>query len=260
MSDQEHLRAVAGYALDRRLRRVEAQAILAAADRLEAADRRIAVLVEQLKASDHAHRNTKQRLLLLEAAQVDETVAHGLRSPVSGALVPVPDPSRMGARRGFVLSRRCESADGIQQVYRFPNGYGASVVRGRVFGLENASKWRMAITLWEGEDFRVLDEVIGFLADSEVEVCLSKVEEMATGAYPYDLANESAAPWALVPGSVQTERRCGDCGRVYVAGSPGWRKVGGIDSCPECRAKSPAGWLAKAADGIVADMDAGGAS
>lgn len=71
--------------------------------------------------------------------------------------------------------------NGTQRLYRFDNGYGASVVRfsgsyGNEYGL-----WELAVIKWSGESYEltydtpVTDDVIGWLSDDEVQDNLGKI-------------------------------------------------------------------------------------
>jgi hypothetical protein len=79
--------------------------------------------------------------------------------------------------------------DGIQKVYKFSNGYGASVVRhsfsyGREQGL-----WELAVIKFDNEDkwgityqTPITDDVIGHLTDEDVIDTLTKVSKLPTPA------------------------------------------------------------------------------
>ena len=74
---------------------------------------------------------------------------------------------------------------GVQKIYRFPNGYGASVVRfpysyGYELGL-----WELAVIKFNGKgadaysltyETDITDDVIGHLSGDEVDEILSKIE------------------------------------------------------------------------------------
>jgi hypothetical protein len=76
---------------------------------------------------------------------------------------------------------------GIQRLYRFPNGYGASVIKGPYTygGLEGL--WELAVTKATGADpehFQITystpitDGVEGRLTEDEVDVMLSQIEAL----------------------------------------------------------------------------------
>ncbi len=84
---------------------------------------------------------------------------------------------------------------GIQRIYRFPNGYGASVVRfsmpfGRGYGsyTSNESEWELAILRFTSEngpdgfelDYEtgITDDVMGHLTESQVEKVLKKIAKL----------------------------------------------------------------------------------
>jgi len=84
--------------------------------------------------------------------------------------------------------------NGIQKLYRFLNGWGASVVRfklpyGDSYGsyTDNNKEWELAVIRWLGEgegeftlDYTsgITDDVIGHLSDKEVEETLIKIREL----------------------------------------------------------------------------------
>lgn len=71
--------------------------------------------------------------------------------------------------------------DGYQQVYKFPNGYGASVIRhtfsyGGDLGLKE-----IAVLNKDGNityDTPITDDVVGFLSDEDVESYLIRISEL----------------------------------------------------------------------------------
>ena len=77
--------------------------------------------------------------------------------------------------------------DGTQRLYRFANGYGASVVRHSFsYGNENGL-WELAVIVWDGpteKDFLlcyttpITDDVIGRLSEEEVETTLNAIEAL----------------------------------------------------------------------------------
>jgi hypothetical protein len=110
-------------------------------------------------------------------------------------------------------------SNGIQRLYRFPNGYGASVVRFRmnlydidpiadigfklasVAGMTqgpdggsgsygyNQGLWELAVIKWDGDDFDLVytspitDDVIGSLNEGEVQEILEKIEKFQKNQY-----------------------------------------------------------------------------
>lgn len=88
--------------------------------------------------------------------------------------------------------------EGVQKLYRFPNGYGASVVRfmihvpfaGMVSGSYGASegKWELGLVKFFDNNFELVyehgyDDVVGHLSDEEVESHLAQIKgiEVAHG-------------------------------------------------------------------------------
>lgn len=76
--------------------------------------------------------------------------------------------------------------DGVQELYRFDNGYGASVVRHmHSYGGEDG-QWELAVIQWDrGEkhwnivyDTPVTDDVIGRLTRVEVTMLLDMIEAL----------------------------------------------------------------------------------
>ena len=68
--------------------------------------------------------------------------------------------------------------DGIQKVYSFPNGYGASVVKHKGSYGFNDNKWELAV-LKDNELCYTTDitsDVIGHLNDPEVDAVLKQIE------------------------------------------------------------------------------------
>lgn len=75
--------------------------------------------------------------------------------------------------------------DGVQKLYRFDNGYGASVIRH--FGSYGYEKglWELAVIHWEDEnewhlcyDTPITDDVIGYLSEKEILIYLDQIEKL----------------------------------------------------------------------------------
>lgn len=69
---------------------------------------------------------------------------------------------------------------GIQKVYSFPNGYGASVIKHKGSYGGNVGLWELAV-LKEGElcyDTEITNDVIGHLNDPEVDRILNQIKEL----------------------------------------------------------------------------------
>ena len=68
----------------------------------------------------------------------------------------------------------------IQKVYKFPNGYGASVIRHK--GSYGYSKGLWELAVLEGDelcyDTEITDDVIGHLNDPEVDRLLRRIQHL----------------------------------------------------------------------------------
>lgn len=76
------------------------------------------------------------------------------------------------------VERRIHDGKTIQKVYRFPNGYGASVVQGPYSYGGAAGQWEIAMVKYYSPeklhfdlsyDDGEFEDVIGYLADNEVD-------------------------------------------------------------------------------------------
>ncbi len=88
-----------------------------------------------------------------------------------------------------MIERPHRVGNGIQRLYRFPNGYGASVVRfmigafGGSYGAENGL-WELAVTKYTGDKFKLTYEtpitngVEGRLTEHEVDALLARIEAL----------------------------------------------------------------------------------
>lgn len=72
--------------------------------------------------------------------------------------------------------------DGIQKVYKFDNGFGASVVRHRYsYSGPMGLLWEIAVLDSNGKityDTPITNDVIGYLEDAEVEGILEKISKL----------------------------------------------------------------------------------
>lgn len=78
--------------------------------------------------------------------------------------------------------------DGTQKIFKFANGYGASVVRGSFSYGGDKGKWELAVITHEKYDglleFKltydtpITDDVEGYLSDDSVNELLSKIEAL----------------------------------------------------------------------------------
>lgn len=74
--------------------------------------------------------------------------------------------------------------DGAQRLYKFPNGYGASVVRhSGSYGYEEGL-WELAVIKWDGDryhlcyDTPITDDVIGYLDEDQIEKILIDIKNL----------------------------------------------------------------------------------
>jgi len=91
-----------------------------------------------------------------------------------------------------ILKRRHPLGDGIQMIYRFENGYGASIVRAKigetyVTYTDNEKEWELGVIKFYGDDpdsfhlcydTPITDDVIGHLTADEVEEILWKIKRL----------------------------------------------------------------------------------
>ncbi len=83
------------------------------------------------------------------------------------------------------LVRTSACYGGIQYVFRFENGYGASIIKHWFsYGHENDS-WELAILKFDGDetshicyDTELTDDVIGYLSDERVRSYLGDIKEL----------------------------------------------------------------------------------
>ncbi len=93
-----------------------------------------------------------------------------------------------------VLVRPHPFGRGVQRLYRFPNGFGASVVnelRPAMSGdrrLElSTSRWELSVVKWQGEKFHlcfttpVAGDICDQLDEDEVEALLKQIAELKGG-------------------------------------------------------------------------------
>jgi hypothetical protein len=82
---------------------------------------------------------------------------------------------------------RVPSIGGIQRLYRFPNGYGASVVRHQYSYGGDQGLWELAVVIYDGEDVEsfhlcydtpITDDVIGYLSEGGVDEILAQIEAL----------------------------------------------------------------------------------
>jgi hypothetical protein len=92
------------------------------------------------------------------------------------------------------LERPHPAGSGTQKIYRFDNGFGASVVRFTIGGFGVGSygaasgHWELAVLRFTGEnvardfdlayDTPITDDVLGHLDDDEVETLLAQIRDL----------------------------------------------------------------------------------
>jgi hypothetical protein len=79
----------------------------------------------------------------------------------------------------------CEINNGIQKVYKFPNNYGASVIRHDYSHGNEGGLWELAvIEFYPNEswdityDTPITDDVLGYLTDKDVLDILEKIKSL----------------------------------------------------------------------------------
>jgi len=73
------------------------------------------------------------------------------------------------------------SNGGVQKLYKFHNGYGASVVRHSFSYGEDKGLWELAVIRYNGDHFDIdystpiTDDVLGYLSEEDVDTILDKI-------------------------------------------------------------------------------------
>lgn len=89
--------------------------------------------------------------------------------------------------RESVYEREHPMGDGIQKIYKFDNGFGASVVKNRFSYGGYKGLWELAVVIFPNSDLSSWDitydtpiakDVLGWLTESEVDEILSKIESL----------------------------------------------------------------------------------
>ena len=82
--------------------------------------------------------------------------------------------------REFLVESNDNVNGGIQKVYKFPNGYGASVIKGPYTYGGKKGLWELAVL--KGEelcyDTDITSDVIGHLNDPEMDAVLRQIERL----------------------------------------------------------------------------------
>lgn len=83
---------------------------------------------------------------------------------------------------GFLKENKLNG--GVQKLYKFPNGYGASVVQHSFSYGKDRGLWELAVIKWKGEGFdlvydtHITDDVLGYLTESDVIKTLGEIKEL----------------------------------------------------------------------------------
>lgn len=82
--------------------------------------------------------------------------------------------------REFLIESNDNVNGGIQKIYKFPNGYGASVIKGPYTYGGKKGLWELAVL--KGEelcyDTDITSDVIGYLNDPEMDAILRQIERL----------------------------------------------------------------------------------
>lgn len=83
-----------------------------------------------------------------------------------------------------VIHRTHPGGEGTQRIYRFPNGYGASVIQSPYSYGGRDGLYELAVAKFNGEDHddwslcyetEITDDVLGYLTEREVREALDKI-------------------------------------------------------------------------------------
>jgi hypothetical protein len=74
----------------------------------------------------------------------------------------------------------------VQKLYRFPNGFGASVIRGEFTYGNDEGLWELAAIKFEGDGYTLVypkdicpdEDVVGWLTDAQVDDLLVKIANL----------------------------------------------------------------------------------
>lgn len=75
-------------------------------------------------------------------------------------------------------------SNGIQKIYRFPNGYGASVIMNTISKGFEDGLWELAVVYFKNNQMYltyntpITSDVIGYLTDQDVESLLIQIENL----------------------------------------------------------------------------------
>lgn len=139
------------------------------------------------KARSAAHKRSSKtsRSLASRLALYPFDSSYGLSAGVrEERAVSEIQPFETKARPANLAELYTEELTGEQRLYRFDNGFGASVVRSLgTYGAE-AGQWELAVVVWKGDDFDITydtpiaDDVIGWLDDDEVQEKLRAIRDL----------------------------------------------------------------------------------
>ena len=88
----------------------------------------------------------------------------------------------MKTLNGFLESNDVNG--GVQNVFKFNNGYGASVVKHNYSYGGDRGLWELAVLLYDGDsssltyDTSITDDVLGWLTEEDVKETLVKIEQL----------------------------------------------------------------------------------
>ena len=84
----------------------------------------------------------------------------------------------------FIPILKREINGGIQKLFKFENGFGASVVKHDFSYGGKAGKWELAVIKWDGDNFQlsyetdITSDVIGYLNWEDVKGLLVKISKL----------------------------------------------------------------------------------
>lgn len=82
------------------------------------------------------------------------------------------------------LQEKKSRGGGIRYRFKFPNNYGASVVKGPWTYGGRDDLWELAVLTYDGDEWKltydteITDDVIGYLEDEEVLELLQKIQDL----------------------------------------------------------------------------------
>ena len=82
------------------------------------------------------------------------------------------------------IKETVKEKDKLQKIYAFPNGYGASVIKGKYTYGGPEDKWEIAPWTNDTQEFIAqnglgwADDIKGYLNDSEVDIILKQISEL----------------------------------------------------------------------------------